>query len=468
MIVAENIVGARPGALLGVVCTLVGLAFALILLPEDPSAQGATAVSAFALTIGILAVPALRFFFGRRLVLRPENFVALGIVYWLLLDLLQSAYPLLGVSSEGITRAIVLVGLFTATMWLGVLGNPWKLPEFVTRASNRSLDDWTVWKIFLLCFLIGMSPYLLSVNFNVVEMFSYLGEGRWAAPWQRGQLGGWDAFIDQLQYFGYLLPCLAVFLASRRGWMRIDVWIAIAFAGIDLLFLSTSGGRRIIGVTVGAAMICWLLTRPQLKFRTMAAIMVMTGGLLAAMQFILEIRSGGYETYAQFGRQYDYLHVDDNIYRLAQVVDIVPKEQDYVYFQQIYYVLVRPIPRVFWEGKPVDAGFDLPSMVGQEGTSLSTSIIGEWYLVFGWMAVLFGGWFHGRLAAAAGGIVDRTHDVHTNPIVYSVGVMVLVSGLRSMQDLVVMSYAVLSWYAATWLIPRRSVVLEKLGKPTRS
>ena len=464
MILSDNFIGKRPGALLGFISVVGCTLLALALMPEDPSPEGALAVPAFAVSVGILLIPALRLFFGGRLVLRPENFVALGIVYWLLLDLLQGAYPLYSVSAEGARSALLGVAFFAAMMWLGALGDPWRLPQFITKASQRPLDNWLVWKIFLLCFVLGMAPFVIAVNFNIPDMFSYLGEGRWAAPWTRGQLGGWDSFLDQLQYFGYLLPCLAVFLAIRRGWLRIDVWLAFSLAFLDLLFLSSTGGRRIIGVTVGAAIICWLLTRPQLKARSLAAMAVATAVLLGAMQFILEIRSVGYETYSQFGRQFEYLHVDDNILRFAQVVDIVPKEQDFVYFKQIFYVLVRPIPRVFWEGKPTDPGFDLPSMVGQEGTSLSTSIIGEWYLVFGWVAVAFGGWFHGKLASAVGGLIGTAKQASDNPIVYSISVMVLVAGLRSMQDLVVMSYAVLSWYAVTWLIPKRSIVVGKLGR----
>jgi hypothetical protein len=107
-------------------------------------------------------------------------------------------------------------------------------------------------------------------------------------------------------------------------------------------------------------------------------------------------------------------------------------------------------------------------MVGQEGTSLSTSIVGEWYLVFGWLAVIFGGWLHGRLAAAVAGLIEESHRATANPIVYSVSVMVLVAGLRSMQDLVVMSYAILSWYAITWIMPRRAVIVSKLGRSIRS
>jgi hypothetical protein len=42
-----------------------------------------------------------------------------------------------------------------------------------------------------------------------------------------------------------------------------------------------------------------------------------------------------------------------------------------------------------------------------------------------------------------------------NPIVYGLAVMVLVSGMRSMQDLVIMSYALVAWWAANRLTRER-------------
>jgi hypothetical protein len=109
---------------------------------------------------------------------------------------------------------------------------------------------------------------------------------------------------------------------------------------------------------------------------------------------------------------------------------------------------------VLWEGKPIDAGFDLPSIIGVEGTSLSTSIIGEWYISLGWAAVAFGGWLHGRLACLANSMRDPRYAA-SNPVIYALAVMVLVSGVRSMQDLVIMSYAILAWFGVAWLVNRR-------------
>ena len=173
------------------------------------------------------------------------------------------------------------------------------------------------------------------------------------------------------------------------------------------------------------------------------------------MQFMLNIRGQGYEAFAFRGEsEYDYLHVDDNYLRLAQVIQIVPAELPFVEHRQIWFTIVRPVPRVFWPAKPVDPGFDLPAIVGMKGVSLSTSIIGEWYITFGWIAVILGGWLHGRLSRTVNQL--REAEIYkTNPIVYGLAVMVLVSGMRSMQDLVIMSYALVAWWAVNRLIRDR-------------
>jgi hypothetical protein len=138
------------------------------------------------------------------------------------------------------------------------------------------------------------------------------------------------------------------------------------------------------------------------------------------------------------------------------VIEIVPAEHPHVGLQQIWFTIVRPVPRVFWPNKPVNPGFDLPAMVGMKGVSLSTSIIGEWYLTWGWLTVIFGGWLHGRLARTVNTLRER-EEYRTNPIVYGLAVMVLVAGMRSMQDLIIMSYALIAWWLANRLTRERTM-----------
>ena len=63
---------------------------------------------------------------------------------------------------------------------------------------------------------------------------------------------------------------------------------------------------------------------------------------------------------------------------------------------------------------------------------------------WGWWAIVFGGLLHGLLAKTVN-TIPRTG----NPIVYALAVMVLVAGMRSMLDLVVMSYALVAFWAVS-------------------
>lgn len=449
--------GGRSEALVGFAATSVALLLALAFFPADPSPPGALAIPAIILAAGILFVPIVRAIRRSPQLLYAENLVAFGFIFWLLLDLVQGAYDLRDAGDPAVRSAFIAIGVSAAAMWVGVAGRPWPLPKWLAEIAERSMDNKTVGRLVPLCFVLGMFNFAYAVDFDIPLMFSYIGEQRWAAPWGRGQFGGWDAFLDQMQYFGYVLPSLTALLIARRGF-TLATWASIGLSGIMLAFLSQGGGRRIIGVTVGAAIIVWIQAQRELKVRRLTIAAAAAVGLLATMQFMLNIRTMGYEQYLLRGaeQEYDYLHVDDNFLRLAQVIEIVPAEHPYVGFQQVWFTIVRPVPRVFWPNKPVDPGFDLPSIVGLKGVSLSTSIIGEWYLSFGWLAVIVGGWLHGRLARTANVLRER-EEYHTNPIVYGLAVMVLVSGMRSMQDLVIMSYALVAAWAANRLTRDRIV-----------
>ena len=155
-----------------------------------------------------------------------------------------------------------------------------------------------------------------------------------------------------------------------------------------------------------------------------------------------ELASGRYEKRALL--EEEYLRVDDNFYRLCQMIQLIPQSYPYVYHRYFLYVIVRPIPRVFWQNKPVDPGFDLPTALGVEGVSYSYSVIGELYMSLGFLGIAIGGWFYGRIAAMANGLLSP-HNTIAALLVYSIIVMALFAGLRSVLDLLLVSYVVLAW-----------------------
>lgn len=444
------------GARTALISTLIGTYIAAyVLFPRNPAPRGALMASGIVLAAAILIVPLMRLLKrGSPGATNAENFVAAGYIAWLLADLIQGAYDLNEAKDQSLRYALLAIGLSASAMWLGASFKPWQLPNWVTSGLNVQLSTEVVATAVPICFLLGMFNFLYSVNFDVPLMFSYLGRERWSMPWGRGQLGGWESFRDQAQYFGFVLPSLAALLIARRGLFNFQSLFAVACSLLMLLFLSTGGGRRIVAVTGGAALVVWVQATGGLRFRNIVLVTVGALAMAYAAQFMLNIRSRGYDYYARAGTEYDYLHVDDNFLRLAQVIELVPDRRPFVEYRQLVFTLIRPIPRVLWPGKPLDAGFDLPTEVGLKGVSLSSSIIGEWYISYGWLTVLLGGYLHGRFAATANSLREIGHRTG-NPIVYSLTVMVLLAGMRSMQDLVLMSYALIAWWAVSRYTVRR-------------
>jgi oligosaccharide repeat unit polymerase len=442
----------------GLACTIIGTLIAIFILPEDTSTSDALFPSAVAITLGLAIAPLAAAYRSPRTLLRAEHILVLSPIYWLLLDILQKAYTMERLEPGIIIATFCSIGLFVSGVWLAALMRSLVIPSAIAEAASHRLTPGLIFQLILVFFSIGILKFAFPCDFNPAIMFFHLGSERWSAPWTREALGGWDSFIDHLDYFGYLLPTLTTLLAIRSRRVNLQVIIAISLSIIMTAFLAQAGGRRIIGVVLGAAIICWVLEQHQLKIKQMIIALVSVALVLGTMQWMLEFRNDGFQALLQPDKQefqYHYLHVDDNFLRLAQTITLVPRYYPFVYEQQIIYTLVRPIPRAFWADKPVDPGFDLPTALGLEGISFSYSVIGDWYICAGWVGVFLGGLIYGGLAKMVSQLLIKDHH-SANAIVYSLSAMALFAGFRSMLELVLMSYAILAWMLIAWLmLPRK-------------
>jgi hypothetical protein len=387
--------------------------------------------------------------------LRGESLLTVAPIYWLLLDLLQGVYSMDGITATEVRQAFFAIGLFVVMVWIGSARRPWTTPDVLIRSVSQEFSLNTYFALALACFFLGMLNFAIPCNFNVFEMAYYVGQERWAAPWGRGQLGGWDAFLDHMQYFGYLLPILTVVIGRRVGVRNARTLICVALSIVMTLFLAQSGSRRVIGVVAGMALVLWVLDQRQLRLKHLIATGLSVVVLLLALQVMLEYRNVGFGVLvggdANVSRlekrqllEEQHLRVDDNFYRLCQIIQLIPQSYGFVYHQYLVYVLVRPVPRVFWPEKPVDPGFDLPSALGVEGVSYSYSVIGELYMSLGFIGIALGGWFYGRVSAFARGLLGRS-ATQGALVIYSIIVMALFSGMRSILELILVSYVVLAW-----------------------
>src|SRR5690349_2530273 len=466
-----SIAGAPPltwrSTLLGIFSAGMATSIAVLLVPEDPTPPGALFYPALVLSAGLALAPVAAALRQPKAILRGESLLALAPIYWLLLDLLQGVYSLDDITADNVRVAFIGIGLFVITVWLGAIRSPWRIPAPFIRSVSQEFSLNTYFALATACFAIGMLNFAAACNFNVSEMVYYLGQERWAAPWGRGQLGGWDAFLDHLQYFGYLLPILTVVIGRRVGLRNPRTIVCTAMSIVITLFLAQSGSRRVIGVVAGMALVLWILDQHQLRVKHLLATLVVICALLLALQIMLEYRNVGLSALVGNGEptasgreksqmlEEEHLRVDDNFYRLCQIIQLIPKSHGFVYHEYLVYVLVRPVPRVFWPGKPVDPGFDLPTALGVQGVSYSYSVIGELYMSLGFIGIALGGWFYGRVASFARGLLGHS-TTQGALVIYSIIVMALFSGMRSILELILVSYVVLAWVGLSQLFLKLS------------
>ncbi len=111
----------------------IGIAttLAILLIPDDPSAEGALFYPALVMSAGLATAPfatALRY---PKALLRGECLLSLAPIYWLLLDLLQGVYAMEDITADQARQAFLAIGLFVVMVWLGALRRSWRIPEGV-------------------------------------------------------------------------------------------------------------------------------------------------------------------------------------------------------------------------------------------------------------------------------------------------------------------------------------------------
>jgi len=204
-----------------------------------------------------------------------------------------------------------------------------------------------------------------------------------------------------------------------------------------------------------------LQNRNRLKPRYITAGAVIGLCTILLMDVMITNRNAGFQDFSYQGLH--TIRVDDNFLRLGQVIQYVPDAHPYVGSRWLLYLLVRPVPRVLWPEKPVDAGFSLPELLHEKSVSFSYSAVGEWYVAFGWLGVAAGGVALGVLARWWSQLLDHKLS-KTSVALYATGLMAIFLSVRSGTELVLMTYPILCWMAIHRLfVPRRAPVLIRSG-----
>ncbi len=222
--------------------------------PANPVPRGALVIPGLAMIAGLLIAPALAALRDLRTALRAENILALAVVFWIYLDLVPGAYEMEPIGRAEVRGVFGITGVFVIAMWAASLQQAWRIPRVIREISVAEWSGAGYFYFALAAFTLGFLRFAIPARFDLIAILHYMGEMRWAAPWARGQLGGWNAFLDVLQYFGYMVPMLTVLAARRLGWLNGRILLLICLNVVMVLLLAQGGGRRIVGTLGGSAL----------------------------------------------------------------------------------------------------------------------------------------------------------------------------------------------------------------------
>lgn len=449
--------------LLGIV---IGTLAAILLLPDDYYEPGGLRLSVIVLAIGLVSGPLLSSMADQRVWIRAESVMMVGLVYWLLTEPLGTGYTAYELTRESVIKTFSLIGLFAALIQVGS-----KLAYLThddrSRISSTQQDfsrEWLYWAL-VVCAVLGLMARLIPCSFSPSCMVDGLFGERGTGAWTRGAKGGSGAFVSHLAYFGYLTLPLTVALHHRIGRIDWRVLLGAVLTTIFLLYLVKDGGRRLVGMVMGAGFMTWLLLQPRVGFRQIIVCAAAGFIMLTLMQVMFTFRTleGGIVSNLFSGKAFssnpleDGIRVDNNFVFLTRTVDLIPEFKDHTGWNAIIYWAARPIPRVLWPEKPISPGISIPYEMNEywgENFTLTISAIGDWYISFGVysvaIAALVMGYFGGKLVLIWMGPTVR------QKLLYSLGLMWLFISLRSYLELILMSYPILALYLLGKLTLRRS------------
>lgn len=267
--------------------------------------------------------------------------------------------------------------------------------------STLGFSPKIIFQLLLFCTALGYFYMLLSVGFNPVEMVEQMLRPRFSQPWSRGRLGGPSALLSELSMLKAAIPALcALTLAQRRRFSRGKVAFAL-FIGVFVLFDGYSSGTRnvflLYFVTFLAA---YFLFAPRMNSAKMLVIGV-TCAIVAfgAMTSMLATR-GNLQAGVVVVQTGEPVFVDMNLLNIAGLTDVFPARQDYLGLEIPYNMLIRPIPRALWPGKPEGLSVGIEEALGVgDYMTLSATFVGEFWMAGGLWAVGLGSLLLGAIAA---------------------------------------------------------------------
>jgi len=281
-----------------------------------------------------------------------------------------------------------------------------------TAASSTSvqLRPTNVFLLYLLILALGYLYMLIAVGFDPVELVTQMLGPRFSQPWTRGRLGGWADLLHEFsELLLYLIPAFAgSVLADRSRYTAAQISIVVLGLIFTFFYAFSSGTRNVLAIHVVVFFGSYVMFSRTLGWRYLALLSCLAATILyLSAYYMLQFRQEGLAAYIQnprtsTGFRPETLFIDNNLPVISLLTDIFPNTIQYRGLELAYYAILRPVPRAVWPSKPEGISVETADALGLKGLTVSSTFVGEAYMMGGYVPILavglllgwLGGWWN--------------------------------------------------------------------------
>lgn len=329
-----------------------------------------------------------------RAVFRAKNLVMVFVFYWVLLNIVQWTPDVAQLDDRAVSWAAARYCLFVTVMQFAyvVVRGARKISRVVAR-SVPGIAPRLLVVVPILIFVAELLRRLAFVGFSLSTLVAETLKAR-SGPvaFGRGRFGDWRVFLEWLPRVFGMQPLFAGFawdFAKTSKILKITLVVS-SFLTFTALFFG--GSRGALAQPAILLLSYRLLVSPPAKRWRWAVGAALVAVLLApVMDLMVHYRGTGWDL-----ENLDFRGVavnplkakrDANFSAMAKLMTVIDREGGRDPLELYFFMLISPIPRVLWPGKP----YMSQEYLGEtRAYYASVSCVGDMYIYGGMAHVLVG------------------------------------------------------------------------------
>lgn len=376
-----------------------------------------------------------------------NNAVMFAVVAFILSDAMQLIPDILTITPKTAMRAILYVVVFLISLQFGYAMPASGIAER-WQPNERMNDPLIYWRYTVVAFTLALVSYLYFTNWSIVQLVRELNLGRFDRSWSRGAFGDVTIFVRSLSFLRITVPVAAgaYIVASRQESLRyLRRLIVLLMALAVIIFEFYQGDRRVFLFVAAAPFLIPVVVYTSQRARALAYGLLIAGAVAITVLSNVQMFSRGNFASAltehrdfTLDRATERFYADYNLVHFGRITDLVPDFYEYIYFDELIYIVTLPIPRFLWPGKPIGFGYQYVDWIRHtSSSSVSYSALAEMYVSFGVAGIIFGGILLGIVCANIDQLREKASKSMLAAIMFCLGALTLVLGMRSLREIAI-------------------------------